>query len=368
MAFFGTPNAFLGLDIGTSSLKIVELVNRHRRLEVATYAQANTPNLLLHPANEDTAIRKVGSIISRMMDKARASTDNVVVALPSSIVFSTVITLPALSDEEMDRAVHFEAKEIIPAALEDMVLGWSRIVSSPHMDTDAEIPETAAAEAAQALAGSDSAAKTVPVFVTAAPKDIVNRYIRLLDELDLQLLALEVETFPLARSLLQTRETALIADIGDQTTTFHIIDQGTSRVSHTIELGGHSVNQAIADSLHIPVSEAENQKVTHGLSTAAPPELATAITRGLTPIMTEARNISDRYHQSYQREVKKSVLIGGSASLKDLAPAWSRALGHPASVGNPWKGLAYPVQLENRLKTLGSTYAVAVGLALRGFK
>lgn len=368
MAFFGTPNAFLGLDIGTSSLKIVELVNRRRRLEVATYAQANTPNRLLHPTNEDAAIRNMGSIISKMLDKGRVSTDNVVVALPSSIVFSTVITLPALSDEEMDKAVHFEAKEIIPADLEDMVLGWSRVVSAPHMDTDAPAPETAAAEVSQALASQDPTAKKIPVFVTAAPKDVINRYTRLLEELDLQLLALEVETFPLARSLLQTQETAVIVDIGDQATTFHIIDQGTPRVSHTIELGGYTVTQAIADSLKMPFAEAEKQKVAHGLSSQAPAELQAAIKRGLDPILTEATSITERYQESFQRPVKKSVLIGGSAGLKDLAPAWAKVLGHPASVGNPWKGLAYPVQLENKLQTLGSTYAVAVGLALRGFK
>jgi Tfp pilus assembly PilM family ATPase len=72
------------------------------------------------------------------------------------------------------------------------------------------------------------------------------------------------------------------------------------------------------------------------------------------------------YASQNGRQVRRSILIGGGANLKHLPALWEQNIGHKAFVGNPWRGLAYPQALENRLSSLGPTYAVAVGLAERG--
>lgn len=372
MAIFGTPNAFLGLDIGSSSLKFVELVNRHRRIEVVTYAQANVPNLLLHPpgGDEQAAVNKLADTIAGMLDRSGVSTDAVVAALPSSVVFSTVLQLPRLPDKEMDSAVHTAARDVVPADLDSLVLGWSGVGQVPHMDTDKTTNPPADLPAADLAKAGAPDLGLIPVFVTAAPRVIVERYLRVITLLKLQLQALEVETFPLVRSLFDTPSTAegLIADIGDQTTTFHIIDGGTPRVSHTVEEGGATMTQQIASALNIPLSEAEQQKITHGLSPTAPPALRQAIENSLNSLLKQARNLVDLYASQSGKDLRRSVIIGGGANLKGLANVWETTLGHKATIGNPWRGLAYPQPLENRLQALGPTFAVAVGLAERGVR
>lgn len=366
MAIFGNPNSFVGLDIGTSSLKIVELVNRKRRIEVATYAQADLPNILIHPEEgEDAAVDKVVKTIQSMMNSAKVSADAVVAALPAGIVFSTVIDLPPLPNTEIEKAVNFEARDLVPADINDMIIGWSRVGEDPHMSTDkqaAQSGEASNANTAQAKPASD---ESIPIFLTAAPKDVIERYTKVIKKLNLELYALEVETFPLARSLLNGQEdSGLIVDIGDLNTTFHVIDRGTPYVSYTIEYGGHNISQHVSKRLSISIEEAEEQKKAFGLTSQE--QVSSIIAEGMAEIIDKAKEVLRVYQSKNQRTINKSVLIGGGANLLGLPNLWAKQTGHKTIIGNPWKGLSYPDKLEGRLQLLGPTYAVAVGLALRG--
>lgn len=370
MALFGSPRAILGLDIGTASLKVVELIDRHKRLEVATYGQADVSNPLLDPnINEDIAIAQLSGVITQLLDKASVSTDAVVAALPSSIVFSTVIDLPNIPEQDMDKAVQFAARDVVPANIEDMILGWSRLGELPHLTTQ---PTTTASQTTEATPAATPVVKpttapTVPVFITAAPKDIVNRYTKLLQQLKLELVALEVETFSLVRSLLEPNDSALIVDIGDQLTTFHLIDGGTARVSNTSEIGGYDITQALAADLHVSDATAESTKVTYGLDEAADPKVHNVVENLTEQLLQQAQQILSMYNSQTGHTINKTILIGGGANLKGLARTWEKLIGHKTVVGNPWQGLAFPQELENRLQEIGPTYAVAVGLARRGF-
>lgn len=362
MALFGPSSAVLGLDIGTSSLKVVELIARRKGIEVATYAQANLSNLLTEVTGDDAdEIQAVAAVVTRMLDAAGVSTDKVVAALPSSVVFSTVLTLPDIPDQDMEKAVSFAARDVVPANLDEMVLGWSRVGSAPHMNPTATVPTVSAPP-------GPKSGPAIPVFVTAAPKELVTRYTKLMELLQLELVALEVETFPLVRSLLASpTDTALIVDIGDRVTTFHIIDNGTPRVSHTIEYGGFSITQSIAQLMSATFAEAEQMKVEHGLSPTASQDLLAAVASSMEQITAAGAQLIKLYERREGRGIQKSVLIGGGANLRGLADLWTKAVGHASVIGNPWRGMAFPKELDSRLQQLGPTYAVAVGLAQRGF-
>lgn len=371
MALFGAPTAYVGIDIGSSSLKIVELIARRRRVEVASYAEANLPNQLIAPASgeaEDRVIRQTADVLRRMIERAGSTADAAVVAIPSSIVFSTVLMLPDIPEKDLDKAVRFAARDVVPADLDDMVLGWSRVGTPPHMDGQNQPAGTTdknAAAPARPAAIQDALA---PVFITAAPKDVVARHARLLELAQLDLAALEVETFPLIRSLLgNDKPTALIVDIGDQVTNYHLIDQGTPRVSHTVEIGGFTLTQAIAQRLNVAAAKAHELKVQHGVTEAAPEPARDAIQQALQPLINQAQRLVAAHAQQSGRRITKTVLIGGGAKMKGLTELWSASASQQAFVGNPWRGLAYPQELEPRMRAIGPTYGVAVGLALRNF-
>lgn len=362
MAFFGTPNSFVGIDIGTSSLKLVELTNRRRRVEVTSYAQTTFANPLVAQTIGEKVIQDTAAVINQMIDKAGITSDAVVAALPASAVFATVVTLPPIPEAEMEKAIHFAARDVVPAELEEVVLGYSRLGEEPHMATD--VADETSAPATSKVRPD----QPVPVFLTAAPKYLVNRYIALIQRLKLRLIALEVETFPLVRSLLSgPAASAMIVDMGDRTTTFHIIDAGTPRVSHTLEFGGHDITQAISQALACSLDAAEALKNSQGLALGKDQRQRPALEQAVTFQTDKAKSLLALYQQQAGGAITQTVLIGGGANLPGLADFWSKAVGSKTSLGNPWRGLSYPQTLEEKLRYLGPTYGVAVGLALRGF-
>lgn len=364
MALFSSANSFVGIDIGTSSLKVVELINRRRRIEVTAYAQTPYVNPLVAQTADGAVVSQTAEIISKMMESAGIASDVAVVALPASAVFSTVISLPSMPEEEMDKAVEFAARDVVPAELEDVVLGYSRLGDTPHMETDSKEEVQPTPSGGQAV--TDTGAP-VPVFVTAAPKYLVERYVSLVQTLKLKLLALELETFPLIRSLFSgTNPTAMIIDIGDRATTFHIVDAGTPRVSYTMEYGGHDITDELAKALSVPVAEAEKVKGATGLLSTAEARQQKIVAEAVTRQIEKAKNVLGLYERS-GKKIPQTVLIGGGANLPGLSDFWGKAMGHKVTIGNPWRGLSYPDVLDAKLRYLGPTYGVAVGLALRGF-
>ncbi len=365
MAIFGSPLAFIGIDIGTSSLKLVELINRRKRIELSTYAQADLANPLVDGDDDraDQAVPQVVNVLKEMMDKAGVSADVAVAALPSSIVFSTVTTMPSLPEKEMAKAVQFAARDLVPADLDDMVLGWSRLGEQPHMSTDSEGEAQAAPPAS-----SVKSDQPIPVFLTAAPVRVIDRYLNIFKQLELKMLALEVETFPLIRALLgEAGDSALIVDIGDLATTYHIVDAGTPRVSHTVESGGHDITAAIATALGVGHKQAEAAKAKWGLSAAAPDRQRTATEMIVRKQLDKAMSLLRLYSHQQPRSIKRTVLIGGGASLIGLPDYWTKQTKLPSVIGNPWRGMSYPLELDRTLRQLAPTFGVAVGLARRGF-
>jgi len=368
MALLGKPNAYVGLDIGTSSLKLVELLNRHRRIEVAAYAEANLANPLLVPDTAaDEGVQQVANVVTQMLDRAGVATDATVAALPSSIVFSTVLQLPDLPEKKMDEAVRFAARDVVPADLSEMFLGWSRIGAASHIVAPAG-PSAAPPPPAGAAKEKARPAPLIPIFMTAAPRQIVERYQRVMDLAGLELVALEVETFSLVRSLLASeQDSALIVDIGDRATAFHIIDRGTARLSHSIDYGGANITEDIAALQQSDWQAAHEAKVTHGMLETGSAALRDAITAAYQKINAEAQRLLTLYNQqSRGANIAKTVLIGGGAKLPGLVEWWGKTVRHKVQLGNPWRGLSYPDVLQSRMAELGPTYSVAVGLAQRG--
>lgn len=366
MAFFGSPNTYIGVDLGTSTSKIVELVNRRRRIELTTYAESNMKNMLVNPPNGDQdAISRTVKGLQQMMERAGTVADSAVAALPGGVVFSTVVMMPTIPDAEMEKAVQFAARDIVPADIDEMVLGWSKIGSQPHMATDK--PE-APADAQEAKEKKPKQEGPTQVFITAAPKDVVARYLAVFERMNITLAALEVETFPLIRSLIHTSDTpTLLVDIGAKATTYHIIDKSTPQLSHTIDFGGYNLTYALAQASQATEGEAESKKIQYGMLLQQGDQARAALQSAVSRQVEKAKDLLALYEQKEHRRVATCILIGGGANLKGLAEYWAQTLGVQTTIGNPWKGLAYPEKLEGVLAEIGPRFGVAVGLALRSF-
>lgn len=408
MQFIHRTVGGIGVDFGTSSIKVVELRKAKAGVSLVTYAVAAQPNLLADVRTPD-AIARTAVVLRTMLQRAGVSRGAVTAALPVLSVFSTVLELPWMPERELDAAVRFAAKSYVPSPLPDVVLGWTSV--GLPMETvpginPAVIPATPAAAsrgvpaqpnvgswvsgparggvAASDAGGSPSVSAEPPaakvqrprtrkiqeVFLTAAPRESVARYTAVFERLGIPLAALEVESFPLARSLLRGESRpVLLVDLGDRTTSFSVVDEGTLRINQATDVGGEALTDAIARKLSLQKEDAEQKKRAEGITGADTLSLvAAAVKPVLTEIITRGETVRRLYERKRGRPLGKVVLIGGGAHLPGLAPFWSRVTGLPAELGNPWRGIEVPAALTGRLATLGPAFAVAVGLALRGFE
>ncbi len=205
MALLGSPRAYLGLDIGTVSIKLVELLDRGRRHDLATYAHAPLVKSV-----------DLADLVARMLEKAQTSADAVVMSLPNSAIFSAKLILPEIPESELAAVIKFRAREVVPSPLEDVELAWYKQPGG--------------------------------VYLTAAAKSAVISCRRLASRLNLKLAGLEAEVFPLLRTHTRSdKQNILLCNVGGRETTLHIISRGFPHLSRTVDIG--------ADQLKAPNSQ-----------------------------------------------------------------------------------------------------------------
>lgn len=366
----------IGVDLGTSSLKVVQLTRTGAAVSLVTYGVANQRNLLVENAGPD-AVGQEAVVLRELLRRTGVAKGTVVAALPVLSLFSTVLQLPEMSGREMESAVTFAAKSYVPSPLTEVVLGWTQIGEPREVTAPRAAPGPFASSAAvpPAVPAVPVAGKSPPVrkiqevFLTAAPRELVQRYTSLFARLDIPIGALEVESFPLVRSLLAgEKQPALLVDLGDRTTSFSIVDAGYVRVNQAMDVGGNNLTAAIARAVSTSEEEAEQRKRREGVSAGPDQPVTKAMQPVLTEIIQRGEALRRLYERKQQRPLGKMVLIGGGARLPGLTTHWSSVAGVPVEVGNPWRGITAPAALAGRLRELGPSFAVAVGLALQPFE
>lgn len=274
----------LGIDIGSKSIKLVELEQRPAdSYSLVNYAIAVVQGLRA----QSDAPEAVADILTRIIKEAEIETRAVTMSLPAYATFMAMIKLPALSGQELAEAIEYEAKKYVPATLSEVTLGWSQV-------------------------GQE-------ILLIAVPKTLSFRYAQIASLAKLELAGLEAETFSLARALAkQEKGTIIIIDMGAYSVNVSLIRDGQIRFNHTIDRGVFSLPQviAIAEKSSQPISKfiltggeasavtAQELKTLAGAGSTAeigspwqgviyPPELA-EYTKQLAPILAGAIGVAKR--------------------------------------------------------------------------
>jgi len=209
------------------------------------------------------------------------------------------------------------------------------------------------------------------ILLVAIQNDSLRNYQTLAKTLQLQVPVMEIETFSSIRSCLRNDmgATALI-DLGAGSTKMAIIDRGVIRESHTISKGAQDISIAISRSLTVPFPKAEEIKRAVGL--IEKPENYTNVESAISPsveyIFAEVERVVIKYQKENRRSVDKVILTGGGSNLKGLLAIAEQAVGVPVVIGNPFEKTEAPAFLSGMLSEAGPSFAVAVGLALRGLE
>jgi len=376
MPLFSSPQKYLGIDFDSNGVKVVELKNESGRPKLVTYGYYDREMDKSIEEKDKAGYLEMARLIKMVCREAKTTTTKAITSLPAYSVFSSILNLPAMSPKDLPSAIKWEAKKVVPLPIDDMILDWKILPENVLTGdgTAAAAEETGdnntgevAARGFLKISQADGK-KFVRVLLTAAPKDLVKRYIDIFKAAGLNLLSLDTEQFALVRSLIGSdRSSLMIADVGSVVTNISIISDNVPILNRSIDVGGLTITKSIASSLNINLSRAEQFKHDIGMNSQRVGEgsVPKTIEATLAPIVDEIKYSLNIYKGQGIKNIEKLILTGGSSLLPNLPEYLSNVLGLRVFLGDPWARVIYPEELKPVLDGVGPRFSVAIGLAMR---
>ena len=341
--FGKNPKSYLGVDIGTLSIKVVELSNENNRPKLENYAILTNYNLVENPVQKVFG-GEAALMLRRILKESEISAREINMSTPIFSSFLTTMELTQMSESEIASAIQFEAKKYIPVPLESVLVDWSIIKSNSE--------------------------GKISVLLIAIPKDLVSEYTNITREADLQLINLELETMAAARALIGNDPVpAILIDMGSRDTTISVVDGGYVRISHSIETSGEDLTRSLAKSLNISWRRAEELKKEQGLKIMDNnSQIGGVLKPLLDTIVSASKNIIDLYFSRTNKKPEKIVIYGGASNMPGFPEYLKNSIGLDILAGNPFSKIMYNEKLKPIIEKTGHEFTIAVGLALKAFQ
>jgi len=357
MPLFGSKS-FVGLDVGSHSIKVVELAPFDHRFRVLHAGTAPTApgavkeGVVVDPHSVATGIRQA-------MSAAGAKSGRVISAVGGQAVIVRELKFPPMPQADLENAARFEAERYIPYGVREV-----------NMDLDT-IGET-----------MEEGQKKVVVLLVAAKRETVEKHVQAVEAAGLEPYVLDVDAFAILRAHTPPAQAAgdaqVFVDLGAETTDIVIAGGGSFRGTRNVNIGGHNLTRAVGTKLDMEFQSAERLKEQKGmvlLEGEPMPDDKTvlALHDVMLPILgdlaTEIRRTLD-YFQTRYREAKVSriAISGGTARLPNLSRFFSLELGVETVVGDPFAQCEVPAAIlsPDARRDIAPSMATAVGLAMRG--
>lgn len=333
--FFSKNKSVVGVDIGTAFIKVAQVTHGTKKT-LDTYGIVNASVSFDAHANQ-MSIMTAADVLKRLLAEAQVTAKNCIVSLPNNAVFTSVIEMQQLSEDQMESAISFEAKKYIPLPLAEVVLSWS-------------------------VVSKDSQLGRQKVLLIAVPKQVQQSYIQLFAMTGLELSIIEIEALALIRSLSTSSvKNSVIIDIGARNTGLNVVMDGVLQLTRNLSIGGATITDTIAKTLNVSIPRAEQFKKDFGLSNAD------FIPETIKPVMSTIKNEVKQLVSIYAARsvpVQKLILTGGGSNLPGIV-TYFQDLGIPVEFGNPLANVGYDPSIEPVIKRFATQLPVAIGLAMR---
>lgn len=336
----------VGLDLGVSSLKVVELAKSQNKYRLVNFGStAVSPGGLLSesPLEQEA----VALAIKKLFKDNRISSSEVRIALPESQVFTFVIETPALSERELSSSIQWEAEQYIPIPLDEVVIDWKILVK-----------------------GNKETEKN-QVLLVGAPKRTTEKYTKILEKAGITPLSMETEIIAASRSLLASvpqLPTIMVVNLGAGTTDFSILNNGLLLFTRSIPTGGQAFTRAVKQDLQLEESQAEEYKKEYGLDEDKLEGKVAAVLRPLMNSVIAEMQKGIGFFQEKHPNTKLDVILlsGGLSLMPGIVPYIAKEIGVETQIGNPFTFIEIDKKIAaNFSMNNGPIYTVAAGLAMR---
>jgi type IV pilus assembly protein PilM len=352
---FFQKDGYLGVDIGTTSIKMVEVKAGKNAPMVTNYGYLESSGYL---ARANQALQTSGlkifesdiiELLKTLVKQVGTSTKDVVASLPPFEVFTTMLDFPAMEPKEIEKALVYQAKQYVPLPLSEVALDWMKV--GDYQDEKGFTHQK--------------------ILLISVPQEQIKKYQRIFQAAGLRLLALEIESLSVARIFSGDPTPTIIIDMGSRSSNIIFMEKGVLAWSVQSDIAAASLTQALATSLGINPLRAEELKKERGITgTGANYELSTIMMPFLDGILNEVKKAKYTYHQQFPtgEEAQRIILSGGGANLLGIEKYFEKVFGMPVVKATPFSRFEYSQEILPFVNELNPLMNVALGLAMKEFK
>lgn len=347
----------LGIDIGSSSIKLVQLKKKGGKAILETYGEISLGPYAGFEIGRSTSLNadKISEALKDLIGEANVTTNACGLSIPINSSLITFIKLPQSAEKQLETVIPMEARKYIPVPISEVSLNWwvvpeEKDTLSEFQSGEGEKPE-----------------QSINIFLAVIHNDAIERNTNIMKASALDSSFFEIELFSSIRSSLdQSLQPQMILDMGASSTKIYIVERGILKNSHVINKGSQDISMAASKSMGISFEEAERMKRAYGIVNGSKEKDLTEITSlTLEYIFSESSRVLLGYQKKYNKNVGRIVLSGGGVNLKGLKEYAQKIFQTECVIANPFEKVEFPAFLDDVLKTAGPEFSVAIGIALR---
>ena len=342
----------IGLDIGSSSVKAVEIVDRgsDKGFELKSLGVAQlSPDAIVQGAFLDSEAIVTG--IREALDQGGIVGENVAVAVAGHSVIVKKVSLSRQTRDELEEALQWEAEQYIPFDVNEVHLDFQILDSS---DIDGQMD----------------------VLLVAAKKDLVDDYVRVISKAGLKATCIDVASFAISNAFeanygLSDDESIALVNIGAQVVNINVVQGRVPAFTRDITVGGNQFTEEIQRSLSMEFQEAEKIKLgesaDQGSREVIPQEVDQAVAQVTQEVVDEIGRSLDFFSAtSADSRIERVVLCGGGAKVPGFVEAFAKRTGLAIERMNPLARMLPQRKFDaDYLEEVGASLGVGVGLAMR---
>ena len=346
--FLSMKKEIIGIDIGSSSVKLVQLKELKGAFTLQNVGilplplEAIVDNTLMDSSSIVEAIKKLIKSLNIRVKEAACS-------VSGNSVIIRKISLPAMPPEELEDQIHWEAEQYIPFDINDVNIDF------------------------QILASDQNDPSKMEVLLVASKKEIINDYLAVFNEAGINLAVVDVDSFAIQNAFelnydIGSENVVALINIGASIMNLNIVKNDVSLFTRDVQMGGNLYTEEIQKQFGVSSEEAEKMKISEASSDQS--KLKETISRVNETLAMEMRRSLDFYNTTAgEGKINNVYMSGGGAKTPMLVEAVQQRLGLPVEILNPFLN----VKINEKefdpeyLNEIGPLVTVAVGLATRRF-
>jgi len=338
---------FFALDVGNHSIKVAHVRRQGDKASLQRIGSVKTEFGLLDN-DSDEGVKRLAELVKQAREVSGITTINCVAAVPESPIFSRLITIPKVTEEQLQETVHWELKSLIPVPLDEVDVAFLEI-------GEKEV----------------NGQKLIDMYVVAAPKTMTNKFKKVCEAAGLNLIALETESLANTRAVTynyQTEKDIIICDFGASGTDLIIARNGIPVFAQSISTGSDALTKVIAADFGLDMEQAEKYKRAFGLKLD---EGEGKIAKSIDPMMQIITSEMSRILTYFKERIgdtgaSQIYMVGEAAKLPGLAEYFSTHLNLQAQLVDPTIKLEVANEAKKELEQLPSVgFSVAIGMGLK---